>query len=367
VFVYRGQLTVERSRIEFLLGATCRAFDEVDAVMISPGLGATEAEFAAFTRSYSAVLRTSYLAGGRARWWSTRAALRRIVGDDAHAVVAVGFSAAAYVRPSAPWIWCINGIPEERLLHRPTLIQRGATRAAWWLSRRGARADLTVVVSAPMAGLVRRRMGEFAHLVVPNAVDRSVFRASERPNTARRYLTYAGGGSPWQGLDRLALVWAALHELDPLLRFRVITTDQRAHVLTNGVPPEAIEVFACPTPHDVARCLQESSLGFLVREPNLVNEVSFPMKLGEYLGAGSPVVVTRCGWDVERLIERHGAGVVVDWHDSPNEIAAQIVDYMRREDPHRSDALEGAADELDMSQWIETLAAAMSSAAAGVS
>lgn len=42
---------------------------------------------------------------------------------------------------------------------------------------------------------------------------------------------------------------------------------------------------------EVASKLRENDIGILVREKSIVNEVSFPVKLGEYLAAGLPVVI----------------------------------------------------------------------------
>ena len=354
-FVYRGQLTVEQSRLEFLLAAVCRAFTEVDAVMLSPGMGATGEEFEAFARARPNVRSCTFLEAGGWRRSRGRRALRRAIADDARRIVGVGFSVASYLPRRSCRVWCVNGIPEERLLHRQGLLDRVAVRVAWRSARR-CRPDLTVVVSGPMAQLMTERVGR-ATMVVPNTVDRSVFHAD--PAVQPRYLTYQGGGSPWQGLDRLAEVWRELHRLEPELRFRVVTRDHRAHVLAGDLPSEAVEVRATTDPAVVAGLLREARLGFLMRAPNLVNKVSWPMKLGEYLAAGAPVVVTRCGWDAERFVARHGAGLVAEWDTPPNRTARQILNYLDELGTDRSSGVEAAAEELDGFRWLDRLAHAM--------
>lgn len=284
---------------------------------------------------------------GRLSAFSVRRRLHRAIARDARSVIGVGFSLAAYLPMGSCLAWCVNGIPEERLLHGRTLIQRLAVRLAWRAAKRMQKA-LSIVVSEPMAQLVRNRSG-CASFVVPNTVDRSIFHPE--PNIASKFLTYVGGGSPWQGLDRLALIWHALHDLDPSLRFRVVTQDPRAHVLAEGLPTSIVEVRATKDPHQVAAYLREARLGFLVREPNLVNEVSWPMKLGEYLGAGAPVVITRCGWDAERLVERHRCGLVIEWEDKPQATAQRIHNYLVELKAGSPVGLETASAELDASRW----------------
>lgn len=350
-FVYRGQLTVEQSRLRFLLAATCRAFTEVDAVMLSPGMGATAVEFEAFARVHSNVRSCTFLEAGRWRRGRARRAVRRTIADDAAAVVGVGFSVAPYLPRRSCRLWCVNGIPEERLLHRQGAAERAAVRLAWRSARR-CRPGLTVVVSSPMAQLMAARLGG-ATLVVPNTVDRSVFRTD--PGAPPRYLTYQGGGSPWQRLDRLAEVWQELHRLEPEVRFRVVTQDPRAHVLASHLPPDVVDVQATTDPAVVAGLLREARLGFLLREPNLVNEVSWPMKLGEYLSAGAPVVLTRCGWDAEHVVARHEAGLIVDWDAPPHRTARHILDYLDELGDERPPGVEAAAEELDEVRWLGEL------------
>lgn len=354
-FVYRGQLTVEQSRLEFLLAAVCRAFTEVDTVMLSPGMGATAEEFEAFARAHPNVRRCTFLQAGRWRRGRAGRALRRVVAPDADRIVGVGFSVARYLPRRSCRVWCVNGIPEERLLHQQGLLDRAAVRVAWRNARR-CRPNLTVVVSDPMATLMSRDSGG-AMLVVPNTVDRSVFRAD--PAVPPTHLTYQGGGSPWQGLDLLAEVWRELHRLEPALRFRVVTRDPRAHVLASHLPREVVDVQAATDPAVLGGLLREARLGFLMREPNLVNEVAWPMKLGEYLSAGAPVVVTRCGWDAERLVARHGAGLVADWEASPHRTARQILHYLDELGTDRPSGVEAAAEELDELRWLDRLGHAM--------
>lgn len=354
-FVYRGQLHVELSRIRFLLAATCSAFQEVDVVLLSPGVGASEAEVEDFGRSFPNVRRISFIAAERFSAARVRRDLREVISADARAVIGVGFSVGAYLPGRTCAVWCVNGIPEERLLHGDTVRNRLAVWLAWRSAGR-VKASRTIVVSEPMADLIKNRCGG-TPVVVPNAVDTAVFCSD--PNVLPKFLTYEGGGSPWQGLDRLAAVWKELHRIDPSLRFRVITQDDRAKQLANSVPPAVVEVRSTSDHHEVAELLQEARLGFLIRAPGVVNRVSWPMKLGEYLGAGAPVVVSRCGWDAERLVETFAAGLVIDWSDAPEVTATSISRYLTAIGSGRPPGVELAAAELDAQRWIVLLREAL--------
>jgi glycosyltransferase involved in cell wall biosynthesis len=360
--VYRGQLTVEESRLRFLLRAACTVFDQVDVVMLSPGLGATEDRFRTFVAAQDNARALAFLRARPRDVGAVRGELGTLVLDDlGHVVVGVGFSVLPYLPARRSRVWCVNGIPEERLLHRRGWRHRAAARWAWTMARRARPSD-ALVVSEPMARLVADRTGARC-VIVPNSVDRSVFT----PDLTRQptYLTYQGGASPWQGLHRLSAIWRALHDLDPSLRFRVISQDPRAEVLAERLPPDAVDRRSPTSPRAVAELLKDARAGFLVRAPDIVNEVAWPMKLGEYLAAGAPVVVSRCGWDAERLIEQHNAGLVVDWDDPPERAARAVHAYLRTIGTERPPGIATAADELDDERWVPVAAAAMAIASSG--
>lgn len=357
-FVYRGQLDIERSRIAFLLAAACRAFDTVDVVHLSPGLGAGNDALRAFTSAFPQVRSVTTLPASSRGLLRTRRRLSEVLAPDALGIVAVGFSAGPFV-PGRIASWCINGIPEERLLTRESRADRAAVRASWLLTRK-VRARSLVVVSQPMARLVRERLSSAKVEVVPNTVDTQDFRMVS--GALPTFLTYQGGGAPWQGLDRLAQVWSALHRQDSSLRFRVVSRDPRVQVLADGLPEDAIEFVSSDDPRDVAHWLTEARLGFVYREPNLVNEVSWPMKFGEYLASGVPVALTACGWDLEQVVRRHHAGVVVDWADPPAVTARAILGYLREIGTSRPTGLATAVAELDGTAWLDVLASSLRAA-----
>lgn len=357
--VYRGQLGIERSRIEFILKAACSAAESVDVIQLFPGRGSDEEELRALTSRYPQVRNVTFLPAQLTQVLRVRRVLPKMIAPDAPSIAAIGFSVWAFILGLPVLAWFINGIPEERLLTRATWRDHLAVRISWWGAGR-IRAALTVVVSEAMADLIRQRLNSPRVLVVPNVVDRFTYRADE--DAAPKYLTYQGGGSPWQGLDHLAQVWGALHRLDGTLRFRVISKDYRTRVLGQELPSSVIDFTAAETPEAVASLLAEAKLGFLYREGSLVNRVSWPMKFAEYLGAGVPVVVTNCGWDLAPLVSLHDAGLVVSWEAPPKETAEALADYLSQIEGTRPPGVAAVAQALDSTPWNRVLADALSDA-----
>jgi glycosyltransferase involved in cell wall biosynthesis len=78
-----------------------------------------------------------------------------------------------------------------------------------------------------------------------------------------------------------------------------------------GIPADQATVLTVAQ-GDVARYLSAADAGLLLRAPSRMNRFSQPTKLGEYLAAGLPVIVSRGTGRVDRLIEENAAGFVVD-------------------------------------------------------
>jgi glycosyltransferase involved in cell wall biosynthesis len=273
--------------------------------------------------------------------------------------LAVGFTSLPFARAvgAERLVWCVNGIPEERILHHDGPRQRAVAAAMWRGARLGRAPDAAVTVSQPMAELVRRRIGDMPTFVAPTVVDRSTFRA-RRPGPG--VLTYIGSGAPWQNLPLLAEIWSALHRLDPALRFRVVSRDDRADVLRRALPADAVEAVRADSPAAVAEQLRDTQLGFIVRRPHVVNTVAYPTKFGEYVASGVGVVTTDIGWDIAGLVRSTGCGVVLDVDEAPGCIAERVAGFLA-DDHSTSDALAAACDaaaaQLDRAAYIEQLGA----------
>lgn len=63
---------------------------------------------------------------------------------------------------------------------------------------------------------------------------------------------------------------------------------------------------------EVVQKLRENDIGILVREKSIVNEVSFPVKLGEYLAAGLPVVINSALAGAGEFVQQHGVGFTLN-------------------------------------------------------
>jgi len=71
----------------------------------------------------------------------------------------------------------------------------------------------------------------------------------------------------------------------------------------------------------------------LLREKNLVNRVASPIKFGEYLCCGLPLIISRGIGDTEEIIEKFGIGRLLDLEDikiEKNDVI-QLINSVERE------------------------------------
>lgn len=358
--IYRGPF--QGRRLAFLLDAVTRAFGTVDLAWIQPtfDLEAGTALLNRFGNERPFLASWRLLDGSPAGLLSAVRALRSSIRPGTP-VVSIGFSSLWYARAASaqPLVWCVNGVPEEKLLYKGDRLTAARVEASWRAASVGRPPDLVVTVSEPMGRYVGRRCRGVPWVAAPTCVNRDIFAPSGA--VRRSYLTYIGTGAPWQGLDRLGAIWGALHHASPDLRFQVVSRDVRTRCLAAHLPEEAVSFVAASSPSEVATLLWESELGFLIRSPHIVNEVSFPTKFGEYVAAEVPVILTDIGWGPSDIVQKTGCGLVVDWRAKPSTVASAILAFQDRQrtDMSATEGCRAAAAILDRETWVETLAVSL--------
>lgn len=176
-----------------------------------------------------------------------------------------------------------------------------------WLGEQGASADRLTYVPCCVRSV---------------AFDRAV-RERTRGELAfshRIVLAYAGTLGRYQHIeDGVIPFFRAMGERhgDVHLLAIVPEPDALRRILhAQGIPSDRATVVSVAQ-HDVTRYLSAADAGLLLRAPSRMNRFSQPTKLGEYLAAGLPVVVSRGTGQVDRLIEDNDAGFAVEAFDVP--------------------------------------------------
>lgn len=325
LLIYRGPL--ERSRLTFIFESLGLLFEKVEFIWLLPHskfYNKDNKRFDDFIKKFPSI-EFSIINSESSKVLGVRKKLKRKLEHSNVPLFMIGLSTPFFVPQgfSSKIIWFINGIPEEKLLHNNSITVKVRAWMSWKLVKIYSKPDLIVTVSTRMGKYVNEKFPEIPFYAVPTCVDHSIFKSKE--NKGRKYFTYLGSGAPWQNLDVLSKIWQEIHKLEPNIQFRVISRDSRTKILAEGIGKNRIEFVGSEDFEEIAEFLSESLVGFLIREDNLVNRVSYPTKMAEYLASGSWVVSSDIDWDVGDLIRKYEVGLLVKPKSDPSVIATEIL------------------------------------------
>jgi glycosyltransferase involved in cell wall biosynthesis len=187
-------------------------------------------------------------------------------------------------------------------------------------------ADAMLAVSESLIAWLDRHVDQRpqAH-VVPCCV--STLTSDERTRQSIRselgvanktVLCYVGTAARYQDIDdgfALFCAMAVSSRGPDLVHVLCLTPDVesvRSSLSRVGIPNGATTVRAVPQ-SSVAAYLTAADAGFLLRGNTEVNRVSVPVKLGEYLASGVPVVMSSLVEWNDVLLARSPAALSVDW------------------------------------------------------
>lgn len=130
----------------------------------------------------------------------------------------------------------------------------------------------------------------------------------------RFVLAYCGGLHWWQKPDEGIQVFKALKAKEPSAHYLGLVTDREkllALLYRAGVAPEDATVLTVPH-EEVPDYLSAADLGLLLRADSVASIVSSPVKFGEYLAAGLPVILNKGIGDYSEMAARYGVGVALE-------------------------------------------------------
>lgn len=125
-----------------------------------------------------------------------------------------------------------------------------------------------------------------------------------RKNKGEIIIGYAGNARPWQGLDFLLETYAELRRNHRQFRLAILMSEK-----WNFDKQEGVEFFSEIDHELVPEFLADCDILVIPRPENVVNRISFPSKLVEYMAMGRPVISSRTG-DADHIITQDISGLL---------------------------------------------------------
>jgi len=267
-------------------------------------------------------------------WWSCRLKLD-VVHARAHVPAAMALIARTFSRRPPALVFDIRGLMAEEYEEAgrwqpgglPSRITRAVQRAAI------KRADRVVILTE------RARQGLFDESerakvhVIPCCADLSQISAGHAARDRVReqlgldgakVMVYVGKFPSWSMPSEMAAFFAAASELVDRAHFLILTQSDGGPIVSelerSGVAPGRYTITSAP--HDeVGAYLAAGDFAITFIRPAPSTIVQSPTKLGEYLGAGLPVLHSAGIGDLDALMSEQ-IGVRVDEHSTDAHRAA---------------------------------------------
>lgn len=192
-----------------------------------------------------------------------------------------------------------------------------------------------------------------SHSIISCAVDFERFSKAEKQIlpidlSNRIVLGYSGGLQAWQNFDKMIEVVIELRRNNPAFFFLIYTN--------NPITPynkklkelgEANYYVKSLPSSEVPGYLKLFDAGFLLRENQVLNRVSSPTKICEYLAAGVPMICTQYSGDYKRSIKDTKTGFVVKDvvfdRDEIEELSNWLINVKNNRDSYYKDCQEAAS------------------------
>lgn len=191
---------------------------------------------------------------------------------------------------------------------------------AWGERRAMELADVVAVLTHHRQSEIEPWLSDTPVYVLPCAVDLRRFRPTvERREALRRELgvqgrvfVYAGKPGGWYATEEMVAFMAAAKQVFDPLTLLILTGEDPAEFAALCEEAEIPFVTRSVSPAEMPAYLSSADVGLCFLHPFPSKLACSPIKLGEYLGCGLPVVSTSGCGDYDQLIEAERVGVVVE-------------------------------------------------------
>ncbi len=140
---------------------------------------------------------------------------------------------------------------------------------------------------------------------------------------------YLGGLQKWQNIDAILTLIENLRKLNDNIFF-ILYTNNKINSIIKRLDKLGSENYFVKSLdyHEVPSYLTQLDAGLLIRENSILNRVSSPTKIAEYLAAGVPIICTKYSGDYDRSIVHLEQGFVLSDVYIPENELIKLNDYL---------------------------------------
>lgn len=149
------------------------------------------------------------------------------------------------------------------------------------------------------------------NLVIPCVSDLDYKHVGKKPLS----FCYLGGMSEWQNFPTIVKMMSEINDKYPQSSFKIATNETilASSVIDNCASDNLknkIKLCSLFSKKDIEEFLSECEFGFLIRDDIIVNQVSSPIKMAEYLSCGVNVITTKAIRSYSPLLGQ--AGIIIE-------------------------------------------------------
>ena len=126
-------------------------------------------------------------------------------------------------------------------------------------------------------------------------------------------LVYSGSAAKWQNINDLIHLFNLADQIFTSIKFKVVSyeLDKIIEIIPSHNELKSKISFISADSKEVKNELSVCNCGILLRQNNLINNVSSPLKFAEYMSAGLPVLVSEGIGDTAEFVNKFNVGVIV--------------------------------------------------------
>lgn len=211
------------------------------------------------------------------------------------------------------YYWVQGSVPEESFLRNKSKLKYYILSLIEFLAL--SVADKKIFVSDEMQKhLELKYRKKYAHSIIVPCVSEFQYDGSTKEKDS---FVYIGGISAWQRVDLMLEIFNDIKKTKPQAKLYIATLEkEKASSLIqqylNEKHHKDVQLLSITDRKEIPKFLSTKEYGFLIRDNIIVNRVSSPIKLAEYLSCGVNVILSSAVKSYAPQIQEEKAGIELE-------------------------------------------------------